>query len=170
MYCMACGSRLSHAPPIRCAQCGVEHWRNAKPCAGAVVTHEGRLLLTRRTIEPWQGRWDVPGGFCEAEEHPRDTAVREVLEETGYPIRVTSLLGIWLDDYGALPAWSGQKEVTLNIYYHGVPTGLDPAAPDPAEVSDVRWFPPDELPEPLAFPSHISQVVAAWRGALAAGE
>jgi 8-oxo-dGTP diphosphatase len=166
MYCAACGVRLSHAPPIRCAECGAEHWRNAKPCAGAVVTHEGRLLLTRRSIEPWKGRWDVPGGYCEPEEHPEATAVREIPEETGYPIRVTSLLGIWLDDYGAPSKVTGLPELTLNIYYHAVPTGLEAAAHDTSEVSEVRWFEPRELPETIAFPHHMHEVVGAWRDAL----
>jgi len=135
-----------------------------------VVTHEGRLLLTRRTIEPWKGRWDVPGGYCEAEEHPIATAEREILEETGYPIRVTRFLGMWLDDYGDPSPLTGQKQITLNIYYHAVPRSLDPAPHDPQEVSEVRWFAPAELPETIAFPHHMHEVVAAWREALLAGE
>ena len=166
MYCSACGQALRHAPPIRCAGCGTEHWRNAKPCAGAVVTHDGRLLLARRDIEPWKGRWVVPGGYCEAEEHPVATAEREVHEETGYPIRVTGFLGIWLDDYGDASPQSGQKLITFNVYYHAVPTALKPGRPDAKEVSEVRWFAPEELPEAIAFPKHMHEVVDAWRRSL----
>ncbi len=35
------------------------------------------MLLLRRAKEPWKGRWDIPGGFCDADEHPITTAERE---------------------------------------------------------------------------------------------
>jgi len=83
-HCPACGAALPGPPPVTCPACGAEHWRNAKPCAGALVTDgDGRLLLLRRAIEPWLGWWDIPGGFCDAEEHPMECAAREAREETG---------------------------------------------------------------------------------------
>jgi len=77
-YCSVCGAKLGGRPPITCRGCGTAHWVNAKPCAGVLVTDsDGRLLLLRRANEPWLGRWDIPGGFCEFDEHPIETAVRE---------------------------------------------------------------------------------------------
>jgi len=170
MYCFACGTRMAQMPPCRCQQCGTEHWRNAKPCAGALVTRAGKLLLTRRAIEPWSGRWDIPGGFCEADEHPIATAEREVLEETGHVVRVTDLIGIWLDDYGSASPVTGQIEITLNIYYHAILRESDAGEPDPGEVSELRWFAPDELPEEIAFPRHMPEVVEVWRKSAAAAD
>jgi 8-oxo-dGTP diphosphatase len=60
---------------------------------------DGQLLLLRRANEPWLGRWDIPGGFCEPDEHPVETAVREAREECGFEVEVTGLLGMWLDRY-----------------------------------------------------------------------
>ncbi len=40
----------------------------------------------------------------------------------------------------------------------------DPRAtprPDPAETRDVRWFPLDALPTPLAFPAHVPAMISA---------
>ena len=54
---------------------------------GAVVVHEGRVLLIRRGKEPLRGRWVVPGGTVEAGETLHDALVREVREETGVTVR-----------------------------------------------------------------------------------
>ncbi|MGH9036149.1 MAG: NUDIX domain-containing protein, partial [Acidimicrobiia bacterium] len=69
IFCSTCGSRLPAPLPATCPSCGAEHYRNAKPCAGALVMRDGKLLLMRRAHEPWLGRWDIPGGFCEVDEH-----------------------------------------------------------------------------------------------------
>ena len=46
-YCSACGVVLAHHPPVTYVACGAEHWRNAKPCAGALVTDPyGSLFFT----------------------------------------------------------------------------------------------------------------------------
>ena len=96
------------------------------------------------------------------------TARREVLEETGYTVRITGFLGIWLDDYLA-PEDLGHSKTTLNIYYHAVLVSGPMYRPDPSEVETVTWFAPDNLPEQLAFPGHLPQVLKAWREAFASG-
>lgn len=89
-------------------------------------------------------------------------------EETGLAVRVTGLLGIWLDEYS--PAAPGRPpKRTLNIYYHAVPPDGATANPDPHEVAEARWFRPTEFPTPLAFPGHVPQVLAAWRQAVHSG-
>ena len=171
MYCVACGAALDGPPPVRCARCGAAHWDDAKPCAGAAVVHDGQLLLVRRRRNPWRGCWDVPGGFCERGEHPMCTAVRELAEEAGLAVEITGFLGIWPDDYVDA---AGVTKGTINIYYHAVPRrgATVPGAVDEDEVSEIRWFAPAELPlaEELAFPGHLVPMLAAWRGAVQAGE
>ena len=76
-YCPMCGSALAEQEIDArrrgvCPACGYVHWRNAKPCAGALVIRNGKVLLVRRAVEPFKGYWDIPGGFCEADEHPAE--------------------------------------------------------------------------------------------------
>jgi ADP-ribose pyrophosphatase YjhB (NUDIX family) len=130
--------------------------------------HDGRVLLVRRSRAPWPGCWDVPGGFCGPDEHPIATAERELLEETGLVVRVTGLLGMWLDAYDDDPRREAPK-LTLNIYYHARPVGAVSLAPDAAEVAEAGWFAAEALPPNLAFPRHIVPVLAAWRRAVRAG-
>jgi ADP-ribose pyrophosphatase YjhB (NUDIX family) len=52
-------------------------------CVGAIVVHEGDLLLVRRANEPGIGEWSIPGGRVRASETLAEAVVREVLEETG---------------------------------------------------------------------------------------
>ena len=101
-HCSACGGWIGERAPVACAACGTRHWLNAKPAAAALVVAEGRLLLTRRAIEPWRGLWCAPSGFCDGDEHPAACAVREAGEEAGIRVRVVGYLGHWVDEY--LPA------------------------------------------------------------------
>ena len=140
-----------------CSHCGRIHYRNAKPCACALVVQDGRVLLVRRAIEPFYGYWDIPGGFLEAEEHPAASVVREIEEETGLRIRLTSLLGIYVD------AYSTEDEYTLNIHYLAEVVSGEPRPA--SDVSELAWFAPHELPSDLAFRSDY-QALEDWQRAM----
>ncbi len=163
-YCSACGVVLATPPPVTCVACGTQHWRNAKPCAGALVVRDGRVLLIQRAIEPWRGTWDIPGGFCDPDEHPLETVHRELLEEVGLEVRITRQIGMWMDRYGE-PAPGQPPVTTLNIYFEAEPTDDREPTLDPAEALGHAWFGPDELPADLSFPAHSGEVLAAWKRA-----
>jgi ADP-ribose pyrophosphatase YjhB (NUDIX family) len=129
-------------------------YANAKPAAGALVERDGRLLVVRRAIDPWVGRWDIPGGYCEECEHPIAAAEREVAEETGLAVEVTGFLGVWLD--------CEADETTLNLFYHARVLGSAGTVPSP-EVSEVAWRDPGSLtPQAVAFPALHAQVLRGW--------
>lgn len=59
---------------------------------GAVIVHQGRVLLVRRGTEPMRGRWSIPGGLIEVGESLADGLVREVKEETGLLVEPVGLI------------------------------------------------------------------------------
>jgi ADP-ribose pyrophosphatase YjhB (NUDIX family) len=62
---------------------------------GAVVVHQGRVLLVQRGTEPLKGRWSIPGGLIEVGESLHEAVAREVREETGLvvePVELVELL------------------------------------------------------------------------------
>jgi 8-oxo-dGTP diphosphatase len=128
--------------------------------AGALVVHDGKLLLLRRAIEPWRGAWCAPGGFCDEGEHPIETVEREALEETGLRVAVTGYIGVWVDEYADEQAAPGVDVINV-AYYTAVPLGGPAGSVDDTEVSARRWFPRDELPRSLAPPRTLSAVLAA---------
>ena len=156
-FCPDCGVALAaSAEPHHavCEACGAHHWRNAKPCAGALIVRDGRVLLARRAVDPRRGAWDVVGGFLEPDEDPAEGARREVAEETGLTARLTRLLGFFPDTYG------DDGTYTLNIYFEADVGDDVPVAR--SDVAELAWFAPDELPEDLAFP-HEHALLARWR-------
>jgi len=59
------------------------------------VTPDGHIPIVRQyrpAIEAFT--LELPAGFIDADEHPAETCRRELLEETGFPVRAVHLLGI----------------------------------------------------------------------------
>ena len=164
-FCSSCGAPIGAASPVVCRACGAPHWANARPCAAALVVDGGKLLLTKRALEPWLGLWCAPSGFCNGAEHPIDAAVREAFEEAGVRVRITGYLGLWIDEYAPASSVGDDAEHVAVGYYHAVPTGEPDAAHDPGEVSDIGWFAPDQLPRELAPPVNGHRIFDAWRAA-----
>ena len=54
---------------------------------GAVVLHEGNVLLVLRGQPPAEGQWAIPGGSVELGETLQTAAEREIREETGIIIK-----------------------------------------------------------------------------------
>ncbi len=59
---------------------------------GAVIVHQGRVLLVQRGREPMKGRWSIPGGLVETGEMLSEAVVREVREETGLEVEPVELI------------------------------------------------------------------------------
>lgn len=94
----------------------------------AVVTSDRGVLLARRR----DGRppWTFPGGQAEPGESPKDTAFREVREETGLEVRPGRSLG-----RRRHPATG--RDV---IYLAAEPAyGTDVFVAGPGELAEVRW-------------------------------
>ena len=153
-YCPRCASELTgDEARLECQACGFVAYASSAPTASALVVDEGRALFSRRRYEPFAGRWDLPGGFLQEGEHPVDALRRELAEETGLTVEPERFLGVWIDDY--------VDRKTLNLYWRARILAGEPQPAD--DVTELRWFGPDEVPaDELAF-NHIPEVVSAWR-------
>ena len=111
---------------------------------------DGALLLARLT---YRDRWGFPGGLLKRGEDPATAARREVLEEVGVDVRLVREPQVVVD--------SEAQRVDV-IFRATLTEGSDPALARPcsAEIVEVRWFLPDELPE-LQHEASGALVVAA---------
>ncbi len=128
-----------------CLACGFVYYLNPTPAAGAMVVREGSILLVKRSIEPRFGDWCIPAGFMEWTEHPAQTAVRELREETGYSIRVHKIFDIFfgMDD--------PRTHAVLILYLAEIIGGEMRPGDD---ASEVEFFHFDNLPKNIAFQAH----------------
>lgn len=151
-FCPLCGKQLRQGDKegrerVFCSdeQCGFVFYQNPIPAAGAIIVENDSVLLVKRAHPPRIGWWCLPAGFMEWNEHPSQTAVREVEEETGLKVQLTSLFEIYTgkDD--------PRSNAVLILYLATVVGGVLRAADDALEV---RFFKFSELPENIAFESH----------------
>ena len=61
---------------------------------GAVVLHEGRVLVVRRGGRPSWGKWSLPGGLVELGETTAEAVCREIAEECACRIRLVGVCGV----------------------------------------------------------------------------
>jgi ADP-ribose pyrophosphatase YjhB (NUDIX family) len=157
--CARCGAELGgDAARLACNACGFIVYASSKPTAGALCIDNGRVLLARRAHHPFEGFWDIPGGFLNEGEDPLDGLRRELKEETGLEVEPQRFFGLWMDRYGS----DSTADATLNLYWTARVVGGQAAPAD--DVSELRWFGRDELPaaNELAF-ENVPLVLAAWR-------
>jgi ADP-ribose pyrophosphatase len=68
---------------------------------GAVVFHNNRVLLVKRSNPPGKGYWTLPGGKVEMGETLQQAVEREILEETGIRIKTQNFVDIFdMIEYG----------------------------------------------------------------------
>ena len=114
-----------------------------KAIGSAVVITNGKreVLLLRRAYPPHD--WVLPGGNAETNESPIETAIREVFEETGLLLTLERMTGVYY-----------QTDHRAGEFIHFTFSALLPSGarikPDPAEVAECGFFPPDRLPEPMS--------------------
>ena len=56
---------------------------------------EGQILMVKEAKDHIENTWDFPGGGLEEAETVTQSAKREVLEETGYNVELTGLIGLY---------------------------------------------------------------------------
>ena len=127
-----------------------EGYATPKVDVRAAVFREGQLLYVR---EREDGCWTLPGGWADVGQSASESAVREVLEESGYQVRATKLLAVYERDRHPHPpiiyhSWK--------MFFRCEVVGGSPATS--FETTDVRFFGEHEVPAlslPRVLPEQI---------------
>jgi ADP-ribose pyrophosphatase YjhB (NUDIX family) len=61
--------------------CEICAFKNLKATVTAIIIKDNKMLLLKRNQEPFKGMWDLPGGFMQEDETPKEALIREMKEE-----------------------------------------------------------------------------------------
>jgi len=98
-----------------------------------VKNNHGNVLLTKRAIPPYLGKWVMPGGKIDPGEPITAALKREVMEEVGLEVHVEGLIDI----YEIVPS-NEHREHYVILYYLASPKSGD-LVPNEGEISEVVW-------------------------------
>lgn len=92
--------------------------------AQGVVVHDGKVLLVQQKVKRGDIVWNYPGGGVEEGENFEQACIREVMEETGYTVKIIKPL-----------IQSKEKQTFLCELNSGELT-----IEDDEDILDVRWI------------------------------
>lgn len=129
--------------------------------AMAVVRDEaGALLLVRQS---YKRGWGLPGGLLKRGEHPVDAVVREVREEVGLAIEVTSEPAVVVDPP------TRRVDVVFAARPRSSAMAVSPARPVSVEIAEVGWFAPGSLPVLQPEAAGAIAALARWEASPGVG-
>ena len=103
----------------------------------AIFDEHDRVLLVRRVDD---NRWGLIAGWCDANETPERTVVREVAEEVGLVARVVQLVGVFGREAGA----HGNPHSVVSVVYLCEALSGELRA-QPHEVREIAWRAIDDV-------------------------
>ena len=105
---------------------------------------ELKVLLIQRALEPFKGRWALPGGFVRVGETTDEAARRELAEETG-------LERIFLEQLYTFGAVNRDpRERIVSVAHYALVKLSDHRARAATDAAHAEWFPISKVPK-LAF-------------------
>jgi len=118
--------------------------------AGGVVTRESQVLLVRVQNLKGERVWTFPKGHVEEGETAKETALREVEEETGYRCRVLKRLPLVRYAF-----YRGKRFIHKKVQWFWMEAGFRVGRPDQAEVEKTAWVSLDKAVRMLRYPSDL---------------
>src|SRR5689334_24039427 len=103
-----------------------------------------KVLLIERGLEPFKGRWALPGGFVRVDETLDEAARRELAEEAG-------LRNVFLEQlytFGTVDR--DPRERVVSVAYYSLVKLSDHRAKAATDAANAEWFPISKVPK-LAF-------------------
>lgn len=105
-----------------------------------------KVLLIQRDLEPFAGRWALPGGFVRMDETVDDAARRELSEEAG--IAVGRIYLEQLYTFGAIDR--DPRERVVSVAHYALVNLADHRVKAATDAREAAWFATHDMPR-LAF-------------------
>lgn len=105
-----------------------------------LLNEKGKFLMVKEAAD---GKYSLPGGWCDVFDSPKQTAIEECLQETGYNVEIQSLLGVFFRDKYKPKMHSLISEYV--IYFYG--KIIDGDNNFSHEVTETTYFSLEDLPE-----------------------
>lgn len=133
--------------------------------AYGLIVREGRVLLAHWNEAMHMKGWTLPGGGLEAGEDPAAAAVREVFEETGYTVRLESLLGLDSQHSAGGERLDGSQRPlhSLRVIYLATILAGELRVEVGGSTDDTRWFDLAEVAG-LRRVGLVDAAIGMWRG------
>jgi len=125
----------------------------------AVVTVGDHVLLVRRNGPFGEGLWALPGGHLDRGEKLVACAIRELIEETGFPLMPASILATLagVETFEDPLRSPRGRLISMAHHFKFGPMASLPEVTSSDETKESRWFHRDELAamEPQLFEDHF---------------
>ena len=121
--------------------CNETGYQTPKIDTRAAIIQNGKILL----VQEKNGKWAMPGGWCDIDQTPAANTVKEAREEAGMDVRVTRLVSAEDQDIHNFPP-NAYKIIKLMFLCEPLGGAFVPNT----ETIASGWFAEDALPEPMA--------------------
>ena len=121
--------------------CGDEGYQTPKVDTRGAIFRDEKILLVQES----DGRWTLPGGWCDVDQSPAENTVKEVREEAGLEVKVDKLVAV-----------HDRNKRNAQTYIFGVAkmfflcTELGGEFQKNIETIDAKFFAENEIPNNLA--------------------
>ncbi len=123
-----------------------------QPAVRTLVVRDNKLLLVK---EKDSGLWSLPGGWCDIDCTPKETAIKETYEESGYVIECTKLLAVFDRRHYI-------KKSLYDVYcLYFLGNVVAGEAKCNHETEDIGWFELSNLPS-LSRKNSIEEIQKAY--------
>ena len=137
---------LEKVKDLFCCETG---YQTPKLDTRAAIFQDGKILLVQEN----DGRWSLPGGWCDVNVSVAENTVKEVREEAGLEVSADRIIAV-----------QDRAKHNLPVYAYGVCkvfvqcTATGGKFEKNIETTECRYFSPDELPE-LAEEKNTSEQI-----------
>ncbi|WP_455951448.1 NUDIX hydrolase N-terminal domain-containing protein [Eubacterium sp.] len=121
--------------------CNETGYQTPKVDTRAAVFENGKILL----VHEKDGRWSLPGGWCDVDQSVAENTIKETVEEAGLEVKPTKLIAV-----------QDRNKHNTPVYAYGVVkifvmcTLIGGSFVENIETTETKYFARNEIPENLA--------------------